>query len=240
MKKLVSVFLAALLLVTVAACSKGDDAVSSRESSGVSSAGEVITITPSVPASSKDNIAANDPQKNETHTITDTGSEVERTTNQLLEAADFVSSTCALTLAVRDAKLGTEIKTDSLSLEYYCRAVQLKKALNGRVELSKEEFEKTVFDCFGVRSNSIYQMTGITSYANGIYTVEEFNIMSSFGIHFEKAELLGNGYVRYTGTFSYNASGSIENETEYNAVCLVKHTTESSEGFQLISFKVSR
>ncbi len=236
MKRILSLILAALMLFAFSGCGDYD---ASSTASTVSDA-DHITITPSMP-STTDNIAANDPTNSEAHTLTDEGDEVDRTTNQMLDAAQFVSDSFALTLAVKENRFNTEIKTDALSMEYYCRAVQVQKAMNSDVELSKADFDKVVYDCFGFKPDAkIYQINGITAYANGSYTVSEFNMNMSWGLGFDTAEVLGNGYVRYSGDLMYSSDGSELNEKTYRAECLVKHTKESSYGFQLISFKIGR
>lgn len=236
MKKILAVILAGLMLLVLGGC--GDDDASSTAS--VNSNADHITITPSLP-SNTDNIAANDPTNSEAHTITDEGDEVDRTTNQMLDAAQFVSDSFALTLAIKNNRFNTVINTNSLEMEYYCRAVQVQKAMQSDVELSKADFDKVIFDCFGFKPDAkVYQISGITSYANGTYTVNEFNMNMSWGLGFDTAEILGNGYVRYSGDFMYSSDGSESNEKTYRVECLVKHTKESSYGFQLISFKIGK
>lgn len=224
------------MVIGLSAC--GEETVSSTVSSTVNS--DVITITPSVP-STADNIAANDPSNSETHTLTDEGNEVDRTTNQLLDAAQFVQDTGILALSVRDNKFNTEISTTSLSMEYYCRTVQMKKAFLSREELSRADFNKVLKDCYGVVADAqVYQLSGIVSFANDTYTVEEFSLPMMWGLGFDSAEVLGNGYVRYVGTLTYSADGTEKNEKEYKVSCLVKHTKESSEGFNLLSYKIEK
>lgn len=242
MKKIFALLLAAILICSFAAC--GEDSVSvasTPTTNGFSSEdANSIVITPSVNTSA-DNITAHDPNNSEVHTLTDEGNEVDRTTNQKLDASEFVQGTFAVVLAVSQGKLNTEIKTDSLPMEYYCRAVQVQKAMNSDAILTKDEFNKVVYDSFGVHPDAeIYQISGITSYADGSYTVKEFGLNMMWALGFDKAEVLGNGYVRYTGDLSYSHDGSEKNEKNYKVTCLLKHTRESSKGFQLISFKVTR